>query len=66
MRFDLKNKLDLSILAAAAALVLTGAFLRFFFFKYLLTPETSKTVTYFLIPEFVILTILATIKLWRK
>ncbi len=64
MRFDLKNKLDLSILAAAAALVLTGAFLRFF--KYLLTPETSKTVTYFLIPEFVILTILATIKLWRK
>jgi hypothetical protein len=64
MRFDLKQKLDLFILIAAVVLVTTGAFLRFF--KYLLTPETTKNITYFLIPEFVILIILVTIKLWRK
>ncbi|NPA87173.1 hypothetical protein [Caminibacter pacificus] len=64
MKFDLKNKLDLSIAISAGILVLTGAFLRFF--KYFFTPLALERATLILIPETLILIILITIKLWRK
>ena len=64
MRFDLKNRLDLAIAVSAAVLVVTGAFLRFF--KYFFEPLTLERLTYILVPETAVLTILLTIKIWRK
>jgi len=64
MKFDLKNRLDLAIAVSAAVLVVTGAFLRFF--KYFFEPLTLERLTYILVPETAVLTILLTIKIWRK
>jgi len=64
VKFDIKNRLDLAILISAFILVLTGAFLSFF--KYFFSPETLTKLTYFLIPEFFLVSILFTIKIWRK
>ena len=63
IKFDLKNKLDLSILICAIIWVLTGAFLRFF--KYFFTPVTLEKITMILIPETIILLGLITYKIWR-
>jgi len=62
-RFDLKNKLDLSIAIAGIILVTTGAFLRFF--KYFFAPLTLEKLTLILIPEFLVFVILITIKLLK-
>jgi len=62
-RFDLKNKLDLSIAIAGIILVTTGAFLRFF--KYFFAPLTLEKLTLILIPEFLVFIILIAIKLLK-
>ena len=63
IKFNLKNRLDLSILICALIWVLTGAFLRFF--KYFFTPVELKKITFILIPETIILLGLITYKIWR-
>jgi len=62
-RFDLKNRLDLSIAVAGIILVFTGAFLRFF--KYFFTPLVLEKLTLILIPEFLVFVILIVIKLLK-
>ena len=62
-KFDLKNKLDLTILIVAIIWVVTGAFLRFF--KYFFTPMELEKITLILIPETLILLGLIAYKLWR-
>jgi len=62
-KFDLKNRLDLSIAIAGIILVTTGAFLRFF--KYFFTPLTLEKLTLILIPEFLVFVILIAIKLLK-
>ncbi len=62
-KFDLKNRLDLSILICAIIWVLTGAFLRFF--KYFFTPVELEKTTLILIPETIILFGLTAYKIWR-
>jgi len=62
-RFDLKNRLDLSIAISGIILVITGAFLRFF--KYFFAPLTLEKLTLILIPEFLIFVILIAIKLLK-
>jgi len=62
-KFDLKNKLDLSIAIAGIILVTTGAFLRFF--KYFFAPLTLEKLTLILIPEFLVFIILIAIKLLK-
>ena len=64
IKFDLHNKLDLTIAISAIVLILTGTFLRFF--KYFFTPETLEKTTLVLIPETVVLIILIAIKTWRN
>ena len=62
-KFDLKNRLDLSIIVSGTILVVTGAFLRFF--KYFFAPLTLEKLTLILIPEFLIFVILIAIKLLK-
>jgi len=62
-KFDLKNKLDLSIAVAGIILFTTGAFLRFF--KYFFTPLMLEKLTLILIPEFLVFVILIAIKLFK-
>jgi len=62
-KFDLKNKLDLSILICAIIWVLTGAFLRFF--KYFFTPVELEKITLILIPETIMFLGLIIYKIWR-
>ena len=62
-KFDLKNKLDLTILIVAIIWVVTGAFLRFF--KYFFTPIELEKITLILIPETLILLGLIAYKIWR-
>jgi len=62
-KFDLKNRLDLSIAIAGIILVFTGAFLRFF--KYFFAPLTLEKLTLILIPEFLVFVILIVIKLLK-
>jgi len=62
-RFDLKNRLDLSIAISGIILVITGAFLRFF--KYFFPPVELTEITYILVPEFIIFILLITIKIWK-
>jgi len=62
-KFDLKNRLDLSILICAIIWVFTGAFLRFF--KYFFTPVELEKITLILIPETLILFGLIAYKIWR-
>ena len=62
-KFDLKNKLDLTILIVVTIWIVTGAFLRFF--KYFFTPIELQKITLILIPETLILLGLIVYKLWR-
>jgi len=62
-KFNLKNKLDLTILIFTIILVLTGAFLRFS--KYFFIPVITEKITLILIPETLILFGLIAYKIWR-
>jgi len=62
-KFDLKNKLDLTILIFTIILVLTGVFLRFS--KYFFIPVITEKTTLILIPETLILFGLIAYKIWR-
>jgi len=64
MKFDLKDKLDLTIIVFAIILIFTGAFLRFF--KYFFTPVELEKITLILIPESLILLGLIAYKIWRS
>jgi len=63
MKFSLKNKIDLAIIASFFIIILTGAFLRFF--KYFFSPETVEKMTYILIPQTALVILLLAIKIWR-
>jgi len=63
IKFDLKNKLDITIVIFAIMWVCNGAFLRFF--KYFFTPEVVEKITLILIPETLILLGLIAYKIWR-
>ncbi len=62
-KFDLKDRLDLTILITFIIWVMTGAFLRFF--KYFFTPIELEKITLILIPETLILLGLIAYKIWR-
>ncbi len=62
-KFDLKDRLDLTILITFIIWVMTGAFLRFF--KYFFTPLELEKITLILIPETLILLGLIAYKIWR-
>jgi len=63
IKFDLKNKLDITIVVFAIIWVGSGAFLRFF--KYFFTPEVVEKLSLILIPETLILLGLIAYKIWR-
>ena len=63
IKFDLKNKLDITIVIFAIIWVCNGVFLRFF--KYFFTPEVVEKITLILIPETLILLGLIAYKIWR-
>ena len=63
IKFNLKNRLDLTIVIFAIIWVLSGAFLRFF--KYFFTPEMLEKLSLILIPETLILLGLIAYKIWR-
>jgi len=63
IKFDLKNKLDITIVVFAIIWILSGAFLRFF--KYFFTPEVVEKLSLILIPETLILLGLIAYKIWR-
>jgi hypothetical protein len=63
LKFDLKNRFDLLILFVVIILITSGAFLRFF--KYLLSPNLTEKLSYFLGFEFILFLIFLLIKIWR-